>query len=95
MELKLRELASGAWKGKDLSYTAGSKKQKQKMRVPVLKARVNTVSLFWQIDVGYDHQDADPENRQQIVRGMRTSIRFSKLMLIITVWQLAASDDEV
>lgn len=72
IELKLRDLASGAWKGKDLSYRVGSTKQKQSMQVPVLQARVTpVVSILWQVDVGFDHEDPDSKNLQQIVKGMR------------------------
>lgn len=67
VEMKLRELASGAWKGKDLSHRIGSKKQRQEMLVPVLQARVSrTVSILWQVDVGFEHQS--PNVQQQIVK---------------------------
>lgn len=67
VEQKLRELASGAWKGKDLSHRIGSKKQKQDMVIPILQARVSrTVSILWQLDVGFDHQS--PSIQQQIVK---------------------------
>lgn len=71
VERKLRELASGQWKNKGISNYAGSKKQIQEMRVPILQAMV-TQELFilWQIDVGfYDNQ---PGERQQIVKGKST-----------------------
>jgi hypothetical protein len=67
VEQKLRELASGAWKGKDLSHRIGSKKQKLGMLIPVLQARVTrTVSILWQVDVGFEHQT--PSVQQQIVK---------------------------
>lgn len=67
VEQKLRELASGAWKGKDLSHCIGSKKQKQDMVIPILQARVSrTVSILWQLDVGFEHQS--PSIAQQIVK---------------------------
>jgi len=67
VEMKLRELASGAWKGKDLSHCVGSKKQKKEMLVPVLQARVTrNVSILWQLDVGSEHHF--PSIRQQIVK---------------------------
>lgn len=70
VDLKFRELASGAWKGKDLSYPAGSTEQKQRMQIPVLQARATaTVSILWQLDVGFDHEDSDSRNLQQIVKG--------------------------
>ncbi|KAJ5127660.1 hypothetical protein N7448_008439 [Penicillium atrosanguineum] len=67
IEQKLRELASGAWKGKDISRRIGSKKQKQDMVIPILQARVSrTVSILWQLDVGFEPQS--PSIQQQIVK---------------------------
>ncbi|KAJ5825808.1 hypothetical protein N7474_002946 [Penicillium riverlandense] len=64
---KLRELASGEWKGKALSQRAGSKKQKETMQVPVLQVIVSqSVSILWQLDVGF--YDELPWIQQQIVK---------------------------
>ncbi|KAJ5612695.1 Tetratricopeptide-like helical [Penicillium lagena] len=64
---KLRELASGEWKGKDLSQRAGSKKQREIMHVPVLQVIVSqSVSILWQLDVGF--YDELPWIQQQIVK---------------------------
>ena len=52
VERKLRELASGQWKNKGTSNYAGSKKQIQEMRVPILQAMVTQELLILrQIDV--------------------------------------------
>lgn len=94
MELKLRELASGEWKGKDLSHRIGSKRQKQQMQIPVLQVRVTrTVSILWQLDVGFDHEA--PGIQQQVVKGMIYCQYISRMMLIVPVWQITTSDDEV
>ena len=76
VERKLRELASGQWKNKGISNYAGSKKQIQEMRVPILQARITQeLSILWQIDVGfYDNQ---PGERQQIVKGKPTTYLLS------------------
>lgn len=76
VEQKLRELASGQWKNKGISNYAGSKKQIQEMRVPILQARITQeLSILWQIDVGfYDNQ---PGERQQIVKGKPTTYLLS------------------
>ncbi|KAJ5674702.1 uncharacterized protein N7477_004636 [Penicillium maclennaniae] len=67
VEQKLRELASGAWKGKDLSRLTGSKKQRQEMIIPILQAHVSrTMSILWHLDVGFEHQS--PGVQQQIVK---------------------------
>jgi hypothetical protein len=71
MENKLRDLASGDWKGKSLSHLVGSEKQKKQMKVPILEATVSpTTSILWQIDVGF--YDEAPWTQQQIVKGKRT-----------------------
>lgn len=76
MEKKLRDLASGHWKGKNLSQRVGSEKQKKEMKAPVLEASVSpTVSILWQIDVGF--YDETPWVQQQIVK--------SEWLLISTV----------
>lgn len=68
MEQKLRDLASGEWKGKDLSHRVGSKQQKKRMQVPILEVSASaTVSMLWQVDVGF--YDELPWVQQQIVKG--------------------------
>lgn len=68
MEQKLRQLASGEWKGKDLSNRAGTKKQIHDMEIPVLRAPISqNLFLLWQIDVGF--YDDIPQVRQHIVKG--------------------------
>lgn len=68
MEQRLRDLASGEWKGKDLSRRVGSKMQKKRMQVPILEASASaTVSILWQVDVGF--YDELPWVQQQIVKG--------------------------
>ncbi|KXG50377.1 Tetratricopeptide-like helical [Penicillium griseofulvum] len=67
VEQKLRDLASGEWKGKDLSRRVGSKQQKKRMQVPVLEVNTSaTVSILWQVDVGF--YDELPWVQQQIVK---------------------------
>ncbi|EKV12225.1 TPR and ankyrin repeat-containing protein 1 [Penicillium digitatum PHI26] len=67
VEQKLRDLASGEWKGKDLSHRVGSKQQKKRMQVPILEASASaTVSILWQVDVGF--YDELPWVQQQIVK---------------------------
>ncbi|KAJ5519217.1 DNA helicase UvrD-like C-terminal [Penicillium expansum] len=67
VEQKLRDLASGEWKGKDLSRRVGSKQQKKKMQVPILEVSASaTVSILWQVDVGF--YDELPWVQQQIVK---------------------------
>ncbi|KAJ5504872.1 hypothetical protein N7463_007746 [Penicillium fimorum] len=54
VEQKLRDLASGKWKGKDLSRRVGSKHQKKRMQVPILEVSASeTVSILWQVDIGF------------------------------------------
>ncbi|KAI3103031.1 hypothetical protein CBS147333_7635 [Penicillium roqueforti] len=67
VEQKLRDLASGEWKGKDLSHRVGSKQQKKRMQVPILEVSASaTVSMLWQVDVGF--YDELPWVQQQIVK---------------------------
>ncbi|OQD61522.1 hypothetical protein PENPOL_c016G10680 [Penicillium polonicum] len=67
VEQKLRDLASGEWKGKDLSRRVGSKQQKKRMQVPILEVSASaTVSILWQVDVGF--YDELPWVQQQIVK---------------------------
>ncbi|OQE34898.1 hypothetical protein PENCOP_c015G08976 [Penicillium coprophilum] len=67
VERKLRDLASGQWKGKDLSRRVGSKQQKKRMHVPILEVCASaTVSILWQVDVGF--YDESPWVQQQIVK---------------------------
>ncbi|OQE05043.1 hypothetical protein PENVUL_c027G05971 [Penicillium vulpinum] len=67
VEQKLRDLASGEWKGKDLSRRVGSKQQKKRMQVPILEVSASaTVSILWQIDVGF--YDELPWVQQQVVK---------------------------
>ncbi|KUM63621.1 hypothetical protein ACN42_g3458 [Penicillium freii] len=67
VEQKLRDLASGEWKGKDLSRRVGSKQQKKRMHVPILEVSASaTVSILWQVDVGF--YDELPWVQQQIVK---------------------------
>ncbi|KAJ5545485.1 hypothetical protein N7535_006129 [Penicillium sp. DV-2018c] len=64
---RLRDLASGQWRGKDLSRRVGSKTQRKLMRVPVLEAAASaTVSILWQVDVGF--YEELPWVQQQIVK---------------------------
>lgn len=96
VDVKLRELASGAWKGKDLSYRVGSAGQKQKMHIPVLQVRVTpTVSILWQLDIGFDHEDPDSTKQQQIVKGTNWCAQLFKAILTVIVWHIATSDEEV
>lgn len=68
VERKLRELASGQWKGKDISNRVGTKKQRHEMQIPLLKAVVTReLSILWQIDVGF-YED-QPWERKQVVKG--------------------------
>ncbi|KAJ6177949.1 hypothetical protein N7519_008410 [Penicillium mononematosum] len=67
VEQKLRDLASGGWKGKELSRRVGSKQQKKRMQVPILEVSASaTVSILWQVDVGF--YDELPWVQQQIVK---------------------------
>ncbi|CAP86579.1 Pc20g12500 [Penicillium rubens Wisconsin 54-1255] len=67
VEQKLRDLASGEWKGKDLSRRVGSKQQKKRMQVPILEVSASaTVSILWQVDVGF--YEELPWVQQQIVK---------------------------
>ncbi|KAJ5783861.1 uncharacterized protein N7518_009538 [Penicillium psychrosexuale] len=67
VEQKLRDLASGEWKGKDLSRRVGSKQQKKRMQVPILEVSASaTVSMLWQVDVGF--YDELPWVQQQIAK---------------------------
>ncbi|CAG8896595.1 unnamed protein product [Penicillium egyptiacum] len=67
VEQKLRDLASGEWKGKGLSRRVGSKQQKKRMRVPILEVSASaTVSILWQVDVGF--YDELPWVQQHIVK---------------------------
>ncbi|KAJ5375537.1 DNA helicase UvrD-like C-terminal, partial [Penicillium concentricum] len=67
VERKLRDLASGEWKGKDLSRRVGSKQQKKRMQVPILEVSASaTVSILWQVDIGF--YDELPWVQQQIVK---------------------------
>lgn len=95
VEEKLRDLSSGNWKGKDLSQRAGTKGEKQKMAVPLLQVTVNrNVSILWQIDVGF--YDELPWVQQHIVKGRSTiTYRNCCSMLIIAVWQIVTSENEV
>ena len=68
MEKILRDIASGEWKGKNLSRPVGSKKQKDRMKVHIMEAPVSsTVSILWQIDIGF--YDELPWVQQQIAKG--------------------------
>ena len=68
VEQRLRQLASGEWKGKDLSHRAGSKTQKQSMKVPILQTAItDELFLLWQVDVGF-YEDL-PWVPQHIVKG--------------------------
>lgn len=78
VEQKLRDLASGEWKGKDLSHRVGSKQQKKRMQVPILEASASaTVSILWQVDVGF--YDELPWVQQQIVKGRYLHTILSRL----------------
>jgi hypothetical protein len=68
LEQKIRELASGDWKGKDLSTRAGSRQQREEMRIPVLQAKLTAkLFLLWQIDVGFYEENSSM--MQQLVKG--------------------------
>lgn len=68
MEQRLRDLASGEWKGKDLSRRVGSKEQRKRMKVPIMEVSASaTVSILWQVDIGF--YDELPWVQQQIVKG--------------------------
>lgn len=72
---KLRELASGDWKGKSVSKCAGTKKQKLKMAIPILEAPVihtNELFILWHLDVGF--YENLPWVQQQIVKGSCAAI---------------------
>ncbi|KAJ5280089.1 hypothetical protein N7478_005461 [Penicillium angulare] len=65
---KLRRLATGKWT--KLSQCVGTGKQRQQMRVPIVRAHVNdSVSIIWQVDVGY--YEELPFVQQQIVKVWR------------------------
>ncbi|KAJ5822742.1 Tetratricopeptide-like helical [Penicillium robsamsonii] len=67
VEQKLRDLASGEWKGKDLSRRVGSTQQKKRMQVPILEVSASAiVSILWQVDIGF--YDELPWVQQQIVK---------------------------
>ncbi|KGO54138.1 DNA helicase, UvrD-like, C-terminal [Penicillium expansum] len=95
VEQKLRDLASGEWKGKDLSRRVGSKQQKKKMQVPILEVSASaTVSILWQVDVGF--YDELPWVQQQIVKGKYLHIiETCRSMLTLAVWQIVTSEEEL
>ncbi|OGE51205.1 hypothetical protein PENARI_c014G04055 [Penicillium arizonense] len=63
----LKALASGEWAGKNLSRPVGSKKQKKALQVPIMAATVNsTVSILWQIDIGF--YDELPWIQQHVIK---------------------------
>ncbi|KAJ5778909.1 hypothetical protein N7457_006629 [Penicillium paradoxum] len=67
VEQRLRDLASGEWKGKDLSRRVGSKMQRKRMQIPILEVSASaTVSILWQVDVGF--YEELPWVQQQIVK---------------------------
>ncbi|KAJ5107749.1 hypothetical protein N7456_004424 [Penicillium angulare] len=68
VDTKLRRLATGKWT--KLSQVVGTAKQQQQMRVPIVRAHVNdSVSIIWQVDVGY--YEELPFVQQQIVKVWR------------------------
>ncbi|KAJ5757424.1 uncharacterized protein N7511_006118 [Penicillium nucicola] len=63
----LKALSSGQWSGKNLSRPMGSNKQKNALKVPVMGATANsTVSVLWQIDVGF--YDELPWVQQHVIK---------------------------
>ena len=67
VDQKLRDLASGHWKGRDISNRVGPRLQKGEMRIPVLQAIVTReISILWQIDTGF--YENRPWERQQVVK---------------------------
>ncbi|KAJ5669323.1 hypothetical protein N7462_010393 [Penicillium macrosclerotiorum] len=65
--VKLKEIASGKWHGSGLDKPAGSKKQRQRMQIPIMRAVVSrSIQILWQIDVGF--YDDSPWLEQQIVK---------------------------
>lgn len=97
MEQKLRGLASGEWKGKDVSHRVGSKQQKKRMQVPILEVSASaTVSILWQVDVGFYNEL--PWVQQQIVKGKYLQnylIETCRSLLTLVVWQIVNSEEEV
>ncbi|GAD91519.1 hypothetical protein PVAR5_0091 [Paecilomyces variotii No. 5] len=72
LEQKIRQLASGDWKGKDVSTRAGSKHQRDNMKIPILEAKVTTkLFLLWQIDVGFYEENSSV--MQQLVKVWKIS----------------------
>ncbi|KAH8693394.1 hypothetical protein GQ44DRAFT_832739 [Phaeosphaeriaceae sp. PMI808] len=56
---KLAELASGCWSGKAMSKPAGLEIQRQRLRVPLLRATcMKNHFILWQVDVGFDEDTA-------------------------------------
>jgi hypothetical protein len=68
VEKILKDIASGEWKGKNLSRLVGSKEQKNRMKVAIMEAPISsTFSILWQIDIGF--YDELPWVQQQIAKG--------------------------
>ncbi len=69
IKIKLVELASGTWKGKNLSVRAGSASQMKEMKVPILRVNcTEKLMILWQIDIGtYD----DLDSVKQLVKGFQ------------------------
>ena len=86
---KFMELASGGWKGRNLSTRVGSQSQKTRMRVPILGARCpGRLWILWQIDVGiYD----ELASVRQLVKGriMQCSQESLNHMDLLTPYSVA------
>jgi hypothetical protein len=58
LERRLRRLASGDWKGGNLSKILGTSAQKKHLNSPLFKANVGKqVRIVWQIDVGQNEKN--------------------------------------
>ncbi|KAJ5166413.1 DNA helicase UvrD-like C-terminal [Penicillium canariense] len=80
--LRLREIASGKWHGADLDKPAGSKEQRKRMRIPIMRAKVSTSTwILWQIDVGF-YDDA-PWVEQQIAKVWQIATSEDEMEVVI------------
>ncbi len=83
------KLASGAWKGANLSEAVGRTAQKQYMKSPLMKARCGNTSIriVWQIHTGY--QEEAKVYKQAIRSSNVPSLGCSYMLIVFGIISLA------